>query len=188
MRLSDLEFVRLLPSWMRGDSAILGLSHGIDQVVPPLSSSVDVLTTWDKIDELPESELDEIAWEFNILWYDKGANVEIKREVVKNGLLVWKRLGTKWAVENVITTYFGEGYIKEWFEYSGTPGHFSVYSTNPSVTNEKVQEFLFLLDKVKRYSSKLDNVYITLTGEMPLSAGFAVREASYETYKIGAKL
>ena len=56
------------------------------------------------------------------------------------------------------------------------------------MTNEKLQEFLFLLDKVKRYSSKLDNIYITLTGEMPLGAGFGVHEISHETYMVGAKL
>lgn len=188
MRLKDLEFIKLLPMWMRGDLANVGLSDGIGEVVEPAALAMELLALWDKMDDLPEEVIDELAWEFNLLWYDKGANIQTKRELVKNGLKVWGKLGTKWAVENVINTYFGEGYIKEWFEYEGTPGHFSVYSSNPSVTNEKLQEFLFILNKVKRYSSKLDNIYITLTGEMPLSAGFGVREASHETYKIGAAL
>ena len=188
MRLTDIEFIKLLPSFMRDDMAVLGLAHGIDKIVPSIATSLKMLPSWDNIDNLPESEHNTIAWEFNILWYDKGANITTKRDVIKNGLMVWQHLGTKWAVENVINAYFGEGYIKEWFDYNGEAGHFSVYSTNPSVTNEKLQEFLFLLDKVKRYSSKLDNIYITLTGEMPLGAGFGVHEISQETYMIGAKL
>lgn len=187
MRLSDLEFIKLLPMWMRDDLANIGLSNGVEEIVAPVVDEIKFLPIWDRLDELPETMLDELAWEFNLLWYDKTANIETKRELVKNGLKVWGKLGTKWAVENVINTYFGEGYIKEWFEYNGTPGHFSVYSSNPSVTNERVQEFMNILNKVKRYSSHLDNIYITLTCEMPLSAGFGIHEVAKETYKITFK-
>ena len=188
MRLAELEFIKLLPMWMRDDHANIGLAKGIDKVTAPLVDAINTLSIWDSIDKLPEAVLDELAWEFNLLWYDKGASIDTKRELIKNGLKVWSKLGTKWAVENVITTYFGEGYIKEWFEYEGTPGHFSVYSTNPSVNNEKMQEFLWLLNIVKRYSSKLDAVYITLSGQMPLSAGMNVHETSFENYAIGKTL
>ena len=188
MKLSTLEFVRLLPAFMRGDLAVLGLAQGIDDIVPDLADSVQQLTTWDKIDELSDSELDSLAWELNIMWYDKTASIEAKRELVLNSDKVYRRLGTKWAVENVIQTYFGDGYIKEWFEYNGTPGYFRVYSTNPTLNNERLTEFLNILNKVKRHSSKLDGIYITLTGEMKIAAGVGVREAAKETYKIGATL
>ena len=188
MKLRTLEFIRLLPAFMRGDLAVLGLAHGIDDIIPALAASVQRLTTWDKIDELSDSELDSLAWELNIMWYDKTASIEAKRELVLNSDKVYRRLGTKWAVENVIQTYFGDGYIKEWFEYNGTPGYFRVYSTNPTLNNERLTEFLNILNKVKRHSSKLDGIYITLTGEMKIAAGVGVREAAKETYKIGATL
>lgn len=188
MKLSTLAFARLLPAFMRGDLAVQGLAHGIDAIVPALAASVQRLTTWDKIDELSESELDALAWELNIMWYDKTASIEAKRELVLNSDKVYRRLGTKWAVENVIQTYFGDGYIKEWFEYNGTPGYFRVYSTNPTLNNERLSEFLNILNKVKRHSSKLDGIYITLTGEMKIAAGVGVRETAKETYKIGATL
>lgn len=188
MKLSTLAFARLLPAFMRGDLAVQGLAHGIDAIVPALAASVQRLTTWDKIDELNESELDALAWELNIMWYDKTASIEAKRELVLNSDKVYRRLGTKWAVENVIQTYFGDGYIKEWFEYNGTPGYFRVYSTNPTLNNERLTEFLNILNKVKRHSSKLDGIYITLTGEMKIAAGVGVRETAKETYKIGATL
>lgn len=188
MKLSTLEFARLLPAFMRGDLAVQGLARGIDGIIPGLATSVQRLTTWDKIDELNESELDALAWELNIMWYDKTASIEAKRELVLNSDKVYRRLGTKWAVENVIQTYFGDGYIKEWFEYNGTPGYFRVYSTNPTLNNERLTEFMNILNKVKRHSSKLDGIYITLTGEMKIAAGVGVRETAKETYKIGATL
>lgn len=188
MKLSTLEFLRLLPAFMREDLAVIGLSHGVGLIVPELSNSIQRLTTWDHIDKLTEDELDALAWELNILWYDKGANLDTKRDLVKNSDKVYRRLGTKWAVENVIQSYFGDGYIREWFEYEGEPGYFRVYSTNPTLTNERLVEFLNILSKVKRYSSKLEGIYITLTGEMPLAAGVGVREVSHDTYRIGAQL
>lgn len=188
MKLSTLEFVRLLPRFMREDLAVQGLSMGIDQIVPDLDSSIKLLTTWDHIDELSEAELDDLAWELNILWYDKSAPIDTKRELVKDSDKVYKHLGTKWAVENVISAYFGEGYVQEWFEYNGDPGYFRIYSTNPSLTDEALTEFMNILNKVKRHSSKLEGIYITLTGRMPLSAGVAYREYGTDTYKIGANL
>lgn len=186
MKLSTLEFIRLLPTFMRGDAAVQGLAAGLDEIIPGLAQSIGRLTTWDRIDELTEDELDDLAWELNILWYDKAAGIDAKREIVKSSDEVYRHLGTKWAVESVINSYFGEGYLREWFEYDGEPGHFRVYSTNATINNERLVEFLNLLYKVKRASSKLDGIYITLTGEMRLSAGIAVYEHERDTYGIGA--
>lgn len=185
MKLNDLEFIRLLPQFMRDDDAVKGLAAGIDSIVPELAASITKLTTWDHIDELSESELDELAWELNIPWYDKSASVTIKREVIKSSDQIHARLGTKWAVENVIRTYFGNGHVSEWWEYGGEPGHFQVNSSNPSLNNERFNEFLHLLDKVKRASAKLDGVVLSLSGELHLYVGVALHEIGKERYAIG---
>ena len=187
MNLSNLDFIQLLPQFMRDDDAVKGLAAGVNEVVPQLAASLSTLSTWDHIDDLSEAELDELAWELNILWYDTGADIGVKRELIKNSDMVYRHLGTKWAVENVISTYFGEGYIEEWFQYGGEPGRFRVYSTNPSLTQERLTEFVNLLNKVKRASAKLDGIFITLTCQMPLSVGVAIHEVGRETYGIGAK-
>ena len=188
MRLTDLEFIKLLPQFMREDGAVEGLSVGIDAIVPDLAGSLQNLTTWDRIDHLSEAELDELAWELNISWYDVGANLDVKRELIRTSDKIYQHLGTKWAVENIINTYFGEGYISEWFEYGGQPGYFRVHSTNPRLTQDRFVEFLNIVNKVKRATAKLDGVYITLTGQMVLAAGVALHDIGVETYAIGAKL
>ena len=175
MTLGDLEFVRLLPQFMRDDPAVRGLAKGVDSIVPALSESFKLLQTWNQIDNLSEAELDDLAWELNILWYEADADIDIKRDVIKNSDRVYQHLGTKWAVESVIRSYFGDGYILEWFEYGGLPGHFRIYSTNPVISREKIQSFLHLLGKVKRASAKLDEIYIT-----PESTGAITFGACYE--------
>ena len=171
MKLSELEFIRLLPQFMREDTAVRGLSIGLDIIIPQLSDSVKYLTTWDHIDNLTEAELDELAWELNILWYETDADIAVKREVIKNSDKVYQHLGTKWAVENVIQSYFQNGYIEEWYEYDGEPGRFCVHSSNPTITGKKLASFLNLLYKVKRASAKLEAVYIDLETTGTLTYG-----------------
>ena len=186
MKLNDLEFVRLLPQFMRNDSAVVGLAAALDVIIPSLSASIQNLSTWDHIEDLSEAELDALAWELNILWYDTGASIDTKRNVIKNSDMVYKHLGTKFAVENVIKSYFGDGEVQEWFEYDGEPGHFRVVSNNPSLSDERLTEFLNLLYKVKRASSKMDAVVISLAGQMPLYAGVAYHESGRDVFAIGA--
>lgn len=186
MKLSDLEFIRLLPQFMQDDSAVRGLAAGIDSIIPQIAAEIEKLATWDSIEKLSGAELDELAWELNIPWYDKSAPIDVKRNLILESDKVYKKLGTKWAVENVISTYFGDGYIEEWFQYGGDPGHFRIYSANPTLNESKFVEFLNLLSKVKRASAKLDGVFISLTGQMNLYAGTALHEISAEQYDIGA--
>lgn len=188
MNLSNIEFIKLLPQFMRDDDAVRGLAASLDAIVPDIAESIAKLSTWDHIDDLGEAELDALAWELNIPWYDTTSTLAIKREVIKNSDMVYKKVGTKWAVENIIKTYFGDGFIKEWFEYGGEPGHFEVYSSNPSLNNERLNEFLALLNKTKRATAKLDGIVISLDANLVLSAGVAIHEVSSETYRIGASL
>lgn len=186
MKLSDIEFLRLLPSFMREDMAVIGLSKAMDNLVPSLEDNMRLLTTWNHIDELPEAELDDLAVELNVMWYDKSATIYTKRDLIKNCMEVYRHLGTKWAVESVVRSYFGDGYISEWFEYGGEPGHFRVYSTNPGMSDATMDEFMVLLNKIKRASAILDGIYLSLTGQMNLFAGTALHEYGTDQYAIGA--
>lgn len=188
MRLNDLQFIRLLPHWMQEDKADIGLANGMDAITKPVIQRLPLLSTWDQLDNIDEWELDEIAWEWNMFWYNNAAPIETKRQLIKTGLQVWSKLGTKWACEQVISAYFGDGYIREWFDYGGEPGRFRVYSSNPEITDTRMNEFLRVLDMVKRGSAHLDDIRITLTGEMQLHTGVGYHETGHDVYAIGAEL
>lgn len=184
MRLDNLDFIKLLPRFMREDKAVQGLAAAMNDIIHDLAASVSKLSTWDCIDELNEAALDELAWELNIEWYDKNAAITVKREIVKDSDIVHQFLGTKWAVERVINTYFGDGEIEEWFEYGGEPGHFRVLSSNPSINNTRLDEFLSLLQRVKRASAKLDAVVISNSGNAVLSAGVGFHDTGIDRWRI----
>lgn len=187
MRLSDLDFQRLLPPWMRGDAADLALSGGVDETLRRVAPQLSTLTVWDAIDRLPEAYLDELAWALDVWWYMPDAPLETKRGLIRNSDRVHQKLGTVTSVESVVSDYFGTGRVREWFEYEGLPHHFKVFTTEPSAVNENLQRFLTILERVKRKSSKFDGIQIGLTGEQHLHVGVANRNTTLLTAHFGTK-
>lgn len=173
MRLKDIESKKLLPFFMRNDEANVRLSLGIDEVIKIFDDYSGNVSTWAALDRLTESELDELAWELNIAWYEKSATIEEKREIIKNSDMVQRKLGTKWAVENVLGTYFENGIVKEWFQYSGVPGHFRIETIDMTITNENLIKFLRVLFQVKRRSAILDGIFASIESGTELHTGVA---------------
>lgn len=187
MRLNQVEMRPLLPTWMRGDAADLGLSKGVEDALRPAADKADRLTIWDKLDDLPDAYLDELAWSLDVDWYDQGADHSAKAEIIRQADFVHQKLGTVSAVESVISTYFRVGRVREWPEYGGLPHHFKVFTTDPSAVNDNLIRFLDLLYKVKRLSSVFDGVQIGLTGEQYAHCGMGVRDCSIRTVYLGVR-
>ncbi|MCU7378116.1 phage tail protein I [Clostridiales Family XIII bacterium ASD5510] len=187
MRLSEIEFVKLLPKFMQDDPANIGIAKGIDIVIKIFDGFSGNLATWAAIERMSDAELNELAWELNIAWYEPSASTAVKREIIKNSDRVQQKLGTKWAVENVIETYFGDGNVLEWFEYEGTPGHFKINSSNPSVTNENLTKFLRILSKVKRGSAQLDGIFINMLSQQDIRTGVACHIVDKMTIDLGRR-
>lgn len=186
LRLNDIEFARLLPTWMRGDLTDAALAQGVDEAVLALAPQIAVLSVWDCLDDLPEAYLDELAWALDVRWYDSGADVQVKRDLIRNSDLVHAKLGTVGAVESVVSSYFGAGRVMEWPEYDGEPHHFKVFTTDPSAVGENLPRFLDMLAKVKRLSSVFDGIMIGLTGEQRARYGMLTKVTSRETIELGA--
>lgn len=186
--LTAKNMVRMLPEPMKRDDGTAAMARVAAEELERRGIESGLPRLWGRFDDMAGDLLDILAEDLGLTWYDSDAPAAVKRELLKNSGQVFRRLGTKWAVENVIGTYFGEGFVREWFEYDGEPGHFRVYSPNPSVNQERLEEFLSLLERVKRTLAKLDGIFISLTGQTPIYAGVAVRETSTERYEIGGGL
>lgn len=184
--LSAQNLMATLPQVLQNDPDLAALASSIADILAKRKEEIRRVAIYSRIDDLPEDLLDILAYDFKVDWYNPDYPIEVKRALLKSNWNVHRRLGTKWAVENIITTYFGDGYVDEWFQYGGDPGHFRVYSSNPSLNENKFAEFLSLLSKVKRASSQLDGVFITLAGQLNLHTGVALHEIGAEQYAIGA--
>lgn len=185
MKLQDLEIIKLVPQFMQEDYAIIGLSNGINPIVKDITARIELLKTWTEIDKMTSIELDELAHELNIEWYTDTADIDTKKRLIKESDLVHSRLGTKFAVEEIIQSYFETGEVKEWFEYDGEPYHFKVVTSNTSLISTKIDEFLRLLNIVKRESAWLDSILMIMKGSLELYHGSANHDVATETHVMG---
>lgn len=166
MELIDCNLVKLLPGFMRSDAANQCLCDFMNKVTWDLADKIKLLSVWNEIDRLSNDNLDALAWELHITWYDPKASIDVKRQIIKDSDLVYSKMGTKWAVERVAKTYFGESKIIEWFEYGGEPFCFKVETINQKIVSSLAAEFLKMLDIVKRESAHLDIIDVTIDGEL----------------------
>ena len=159
MKLSELEFLRLLPSFMRNDEAVIALSAAVDKLLGEASERIPTIRTWDKIDELNDKELDALAWELDVDWYDDTLGINEKRATIKAAQQIKRKRGTKWAVEQLITAYFGEGYVVEWYEIGDQPFTFIALTTNEAITQEDYEKFVEAVRAAKNSRSQIAGVF-----------------------------
>lgn len=151
-----------------------------------LDTKIHAVMIWPMVDVLPEALLDILAGDMHIDWYDFDADIAVKRTIIKAGVAVHKRLGTYWAVQRVITDYFGAGEVREWYTYGGEPHHFKVVSGNAEMVGVNLDRFVSMLNHVKRCSSWLDSVEIGLAAENTLYTAVAYAEHDVEAIQLGA--
>lgn len=168
------DMVSTLPECLMYDDRIVAIAQVIAEQLRKTAGLIKCVLIYSRIDELDEDLVDVLAYDLHVDWYDPDASLEIKRELVKNSIKVHIRLGTPWAVMNVINEYFGYGEMREWWEYGGEPHHFKILSTNPRITSDELDRFMNILNIVKRASSWLDDILITLTGESHVYVGMAI--------------
>lgn len=180
MKISELDFLRLLPAFMRDDEAVIALSEAMNKLMGEPGKRVQTIRTWDKIDELSEAECDELAWELDIDWYDsKGMSLAEKQETIKFAQQIKRKRGTKWAVERLITSYFGEGYVMEWYDMdrgvtragsatagmakagagNNTPYTFIVLITSPKMIDGSYDKFVEAVKAAKNERSHLAGIF-----------------------------
>lgn len=159
MKISELDFVRLLPAFMRDDAAVIALSQAMNELIGEPGRRLSTIRTWDKIGDLNEAECDELAWELDIDWYDStGMTLEEKRDTIKVAQQIKRKRGTKWAVERLVSSFFGEGYVLEWYETGGAPYSFIIMHTATEITAESFNKFVEAAKAAKNERSHIAGI------------------------------
>jgi phage tail P2-like protein len=174
MRLDDLDFKKLLPLFMRREADDVAIADTITPVLKDMGIKVKWMSDWAYIDELPEDYINALAWELDVDWYNPRSDksLEVRKELIKSSDEVHRHLGTKQAVKTVCDEIFGENIVEEWFEYSGTPGHFRII-TRAVLTPDIFEKFKGVIEQVKRTSAHLDEIVSERTHELTICTGAA---------------
>jgi len=166
MDLKNVDLIKLQTSYMKNDPTTQALCAALIPQFQQLADEVKACLIYSRVNELDDIALDELAWQMHIDWYDSTAGLETKRQLVKDAITIHRYRGTPYAVEQLISVYFGDGYVQEWFEYGGEPYMFKVITANTSVTGDQAAQFAKVLNSVKNVRSHLEEIIISLTGEM----------------------
>lgn len=180
MKLSELEFLKLLPSFMRGDTAVIALSAAMDTLLRTPSERIPTIRTWDQIENLTSKECDALAWELDVDWYDDTLGLDEKRATIEAAQLIKRKRGTKWAVEQLITAYFGEGYVVEWYEIGGSPFTFIALTTNEEITQEDYAKFIEAVRSAKNARSHIAGVFYYWEQSQEIDARFDYADYKYD--------
>ena len=91
----DLRSVELLPRFMQSDAANRAFCASINALLADPAKDAAALSVWGYIDELSSAQLDELAWELSVDWWDGSATLEQKRATIKTARQIKNHLRSK---------------------------------------------------------------------------------------------
>lgn len=173
MNLQSIEMRRLLPAFMQRQTDDTAIAESLSAAVRAAAGNIARLSTWDALDTLSEGELDSLADECMVGWYDKRLNIEQKRAILADSDKMYMRLGTLAACEQIVTDIFGKSTIREFWEYStGKPHHFAIEVEDASTLSAEAEAKLIrMMSHVQRRSQWLDYILATTRTAQPFRAG-----------------
>lgn len=159
MKITDVDFLRLLPNFMRDDPYNIALAKLLNKYSAEISSNVQYLPVWNQIQKMPLDWLEELAYEYDADFYDSSATDEKKAELLKETLRLKAKRGTYNATDRLLDIYLGKGFMQEWYEYDGEPYTFRIFTTNNLVDPGNYQKLLAALRYSKNARSYMSEFF-----------------------------
>lgn len=139
-----------------------------------LISNMKFLVFLDRIDEMSEEELDSVAEEMHIDFYDYTLDIEKKREACKSSFAIHSIKGTPAAIKKVLNIFFRNSSLEQWYEYGGKPGRFRVKIDGK--VPENLQEIAIKIEDAKKKSQHLEKIIFSSTCKNILYMGSHLRQ------------
>ena len=156
IKLIDYRTENALPSEMKTPERI-ALSYAFDVQKKKFFDRVRRVYIWADLESVSDDKLDFLAVENRVLFYSPSLAPSVKRNMIRNSIYWYMKLGTRQAMEEMIDTVFGNENtsVEEWFTYAGEPFHFRI-AVGTEVTQTSIKEFLKYLNQVKDARSRFD--------------------------------
>ncbi|WP_457635769.1 phage tail protein I [Persephonella sp.] len=157
---------KLLPDILRKDERLKAFAELERKSFQQLSAKVPYLLVY-KLESLSNSELEDLAWQFDISQteWELATDRKQKEELIKNNILLKAKRGTPWAIKRILDLLDLQGQINEWFEYGGQPYRFKVDINlkYQGLEQDTYNKLLNLINEYKNVRSHLEvlNIYLT---------------------------
>ena len=156
--ISDVSLLDLIPFNFKDDEDTLYILKSIDHILRKFIANIPEVILLDRINELEEWKVDELALDLHVDYYREDLDIEQKRELIKTSLLTHRTKGTPFAVEMISTILFGAGKVQEWFEYSGQVARFKITTAGDLKDEKDFQKVIEVINIYKNLRSWLDSL------------------------------
>ena len=183
----------IIPPSIAPDPQVQAIIESLDPEQQSTVFDAKEALIYSRIDELPEDVIDRLAWQFHVDFYEsvnenETLPIEIKRGLVKTSILVHRRKGTQWAVQELCDIVFGNTKVEPWYKYGGQPYHFNI-SIDATLPNQKAWEKFFLaLEVTKSVRDWLDAIEIRRDAKTELRYGLGVLTSGTVTISYAANI
>lgn len=166
-------FSQTLPFNIAKDKNIKDLSCVIDNIAIDIKQKTEMVLLLPKLKELPDSILNELAYQFHVDFYREYFDHDTKVKLIESSIATHKIKGTPYAVEKVCTDIFKSAKVVENWEYGGEPYHFKVSFIKEAVTDvSKIDSLMEAISSTKNVRSWCDEIgFITETNNDILFCG-----------------
>ncbi len=163
--ISKVALLDLVPVSIRGDPQVQAAAAALDQELKAVTAVIPATLLISRIDELPESVLDLLAWQFHVDFYEPdGMTLDRKRALVKQSIAWHRRKGTPSVVEEVVQTILDKAVVQEWPDYGGQPYYFRVIKIGGQMLDAGMYVRLKkAIETVKNTRSWLEGVSLSRT-------------------------
>ena len=177
---------KLLPYSITQDKKIKDISKIIDISFDEIIKIIDLCLLYHRIDTIDETLLNELAWQFHVDFYDPTFSLEQKRNAVKKSIIWHKHKGTVGALEDYVSTIFGNARVIEWFDYNGEPYHFKIDMITGEIPSvDALGKILQAIDTIKNTRSWCDNLGFLRFIDNKIYIG--LYQNQFKKYKISPK-
>jgi len=159
--LSNFKFNDLLPSSVKDDPKFKAASECLDKLFESFDERLKSMLVYSRIDELDEQALDNLAWQWNIGYYEGyslTSNIEEKRGLVKLAIQLHWHKGTRWAIGKIGEMLNMPIDIVEWWEPQGIAQGMAPYEFEVFVDTSQKGSYEGLQEDIVRIVNNLKNV------------------------------
>jgi phage tail P2-like protein len=171
----------LLPVNLQGDKNIEAICSAIDKVFS-LENDLSKLLVY-LIDQVEESVLPFLAWQFHVEGYDQAQTIQEKRNLIKHAIELHRYKGTPYAIKKAFQALGLDASLQEWFDYNGDPYKFKVLVKSVIQDEATYRRFTELINEYKNVRSWLDAIGFHREYSQTLYYAFAQKNGKH--YQIG---
>ena len=148
--IDDVSLLDLIPFNFKNDEDTLNVLKSINYMLKKFIQNIPEVILFDRIDELEEWKIDELALDLHVDYYKSDLQIQQKKELLKTSLITHRTKGTPFAVEKITSILFGNGEVKEWFEFGGNPGEFKVTTQGEL---ETIEDYYKVIEAINEYKN-----------------------------------